>query len=105
MKYYIWKERTRLVKTSVEDSAGLSTRCPLASLIRSLSSVPSDRNITGKKTELLNKIYKNVELHDFKIILLSILQLLHASLPLLPHPDINQVEKYPSMADHLLNIS
>lgn len=38
--------------------------------------------------------------------LLSILQLLHASSPLLLHPDYNnQVEKYPSMADHLLNIS
>lgn len=38
--------------------------------------------------------------------LLSILQLLHVSSPLLLHPDSNnQVKKYPSMADHLWNIS
>lgn len=30
--------------------------------------LPSDRNITGKKIKCLNKIHKNVELYDYKII-------------------------------------
>lgn len=65
------KKRTRLVETSVEDSAGLCTWCLLLSLILSLFSmpVPSDRNITGKmKNKCLSKSHKNVELYDYKII-------------------------------------